>query len=137
MLVFKWIFPSIFPVLSVASDSYWDLSNRHTVFWLNIEIIWLNFSDFFLIACYHRHMSSTFDDSSALMNKQHKARQNSWALRLMNGSIQLFFFFFFSKYRFFLMLWDLHLISYLCLDTLYSFSGLEGKNALEGNKSIW
>lgn len=100
MLVFKWIFPSIFPVLSVASDSYWDLSNRHTVFWLNIEIIWLNFSDFFLIACYHRHMSSTFDDSSALMNKQHKARQNSWALRLMNGSIQLFFFFFFPNTAF-------------------------------------
>lgn len=35
--------PSIFPLFSVVLDSYWSPSNWHTIFWLNIEIIWLNF----------------------------------------------------------------------------------------------
>lgn len=85
-MLFKQIFPSICPLLAVALDSYWDLSNRHTIFWLNIEIIWLNFSAFSLVVCYHSHMIHQWFISSH--EQTGPAKEKNWSLRLITGLIQ-------------------------------------------------
>lgn len=124
ILAFKWICPSIFRLFSVALDSYWSPSNWHTIFWLNIEIIWLNFWAFFPCSLLWQAIRLLFNDSSALVNKQHQqGKELSSESSKWTDTTK------FYKCNFFLPLWPLCLIFYVY--SLYLFPWLGGKDAVE------
>lgn len=117
ILAFKRICPSICLLFSVALDSYWSLSNWCAIFWLNIEIIWLNFWAFFPCSLLWQAIGLLFNDSSALMNKQHQQGRELSSESSKSTDTTKFY-----KCNFFLPLWCLN-TSFMCTVCIY-FLGL-------------
>lgn len=121
---FKQICPSIFLLFWVALDSHWSRSIWHTIFWLNIEIIWLNFWAFFPRSLLWQAIRLLFNDSSALVNRQHQqGRELSSESTKWTDTTK------FYKCIFFLPLWPLCLVFYMY--SFYLFPCLRGKDAVE------